>query len=131
MKYLKIFLIGILFTTPWIVIADDTVKYPAPVLEVIQITSNYPEVELLVREEFKNEPEMIRIARAESGFNEKAKNPTSSAFSVFQILTGTWKDYGCQGERGVAENEIKCARLIYNKSGLSPWNASKSVWSKL
>ena len=34
-----------------------------------------------------------RLVKLESHWNAKAKNPTSSAFGIFQFLNQTWKDY--------------------------------------
>lgn len=35
------------------------------------------------------------IAGRESGLNNCAQNPRSSAFGIFQFLDATWKGYGC------------------------------------
>lgn len=87
-------------------------------------------VEEMVTAEFKDAPVMVSIARAESKFDPKAKNPNSTATGVFQILIGTWNDpyYGCVGERTNAEDNIDCARKIYEKSGTVPWNSSSAHW---
>ena len=84
----------------------------------------------MVIAEFKDAPVMVSIARAESQFNPKAKNPNSTATGVFQILIGTWNDpyYGCVGERTDPQDNIDCARKIYEKSGTVPWNSSKANW---
>jgi hypothetical protein len=124
MKYIIAVLLGLLI--PFIVIADDSVKYDD--IEVIKIISDFPEVELLVREEFKNEPVMIRIALAESRFDPKAKNPDSTAKGIYQILDGTWKDYGCEGEVLNVEDNIRCARIIFERDSTDPWLASEENW---
>lgn len=82
----------------------------------------------LILKEFSDAPIMLEVARAESRLNPYAKNPHSSAFSVFQILSGTWTAYGCEGVRGVVADEIACARKIYDKDGLAPWRASQYAW---
>lgn len=82
----------------------------------------------LVEKEFRNEPVMIRIAKAESEFNPLATNPKSSARGIFQILKGTWNDYGCLGDRFSPQDNIACARIIYDKDGTRPWDASKDKW---
>ncbi len=106
-----------------------------PPVEVIQIPSKLPEqyVEyyLMVYEEFHDDaPVMIEIARAESGFNPQAKNPASTAKGLFQILGSTYKAYNCTGDVLNAADNIACARIIYEKDGTTPWNESKSSWSK-
>ena len=34
-----------------------------------------------------------RLVKLESHWNAKAKNPTSTAYGIFQFLNQTWKDY--------------------------------------
>lgn len=85
-------------------------------------------IEAMVRAEFVDAPIMVDIARAESRFNPLAKNPKSTATGVFQILVGTWADYGCVGSRTDAHDNIKCARIIYERSGTTPWISSKANW---
>lgn len=84
---------------------------------------------LMVYDEFKNEPTMLKIAMAESGFNPLAKNPHSTASGLFQILKGTWAAHKCTGDVFNPHDNIQCARKIYNDSGFSPWDASKDNWS--
>lgn len=73
---------------------------------------------------------MIRIARAESNFREKAKNANSTASGVFQIIYGTWNSNNCQGNAFNFVNNIDCAWKIETARGFQPWNASKGVWNK-
>lgn len=65
--------------------------------------------------------QMIEIARAESQFNEKAKNKTSSAAGVFQIISSTWKHNKCDGDIFKAEDNIRCAYKIQERSGFNQW----------
>lgn len=71
---------------------------------------------------------MIRIAKAESGYKPSAKNSTSSARGVFQILLGTWEDNNCEGSRLNYHDNIVCAYKLYQARGFQPWDASKSKW---
>lgn len=81
---------------------------------------------------------MLHVAYCESGnqtptgcigpIDPNAENPGSTATGVFQILIGTWEDYGCTGNRMDAEDNIACARKIYDQSGLTPWEASRHKW---
>ncbi len=64
---------------------------------------------------------MIRIAKAESNFKERAKNPKSSASGVFQIIAGTWYSNDCVGDKWVAEDNIRCAYKLQEKRGFQPW----------
>jgi peptidoglycan hydrolase-like protein with peptidoglycan-binding domain len=38
-------------------------------------------------------PSLCNLVRGESGWNPSAKNPSSSAFGLFQFLTSTWKKF--------------------------------------
>jgi hypothetical protein len=65
----------------------------------------------------------LAVAKCESGFNAKAKNPNSSASGVFQIIRGTFKQFKCEGDVFSAEDNIKCARKIYDYYG-GRWSTS-------
>lgn len=85
---------------------------------------------VMVATEFQDAPVMVKVAQAESSFNPANKNPYSSASGLFQILTGTWKRYSCEGSVMDASDNIECARKIYDDDGTTQWDASKSVWGK-
>ncbi len=101
-------------------------------VQIIEIPSYVPkdreQYYLMIVEAFPDAPIMLKIARAESGFKPWEKNPNSSASGLFQILTGTWKLHGCEGDVFNAEDNIACARKIYDDSGTKPWNESKPFW---
>lgn len=97
----------------------ENVVYPAKPLTVREIAAQY----------FPNDPVMLRIIEAESNFNPKAQNPHSTAAGLGQILVGTWKAYGCTGDRYDVHDNLRCTKIIYEKSGTQPWNASKAKWS--
>lgn len=88
---------------------------------------------------FPNDPVMLNIAIAESGYGGKPcvnnDNPTSSASGCFQILRATWKDYKCDGlfDEAAMDDDmnIACAVKIEDRSGTTPWNESKHSWSKM
>lgn len=88
----------------------------------------HPSTPELVILAFPDAPIMHRVAWAESKFDPKAKNPSSTASGVFQILSGTWAHYKCVGDVFEASDNIACARRIYDREGTRPWNASKHVW---
>ena len=75
----------------------------------------------------------IRIARAESGLNQYAKNPSSTAKGIYQFIDGTWRAY-CLKDGNVYNfvDNINCFYKVLAKDGfpkgLSHWNASRSIW---
>lgn len=75
---------------------------------------------------------MLQVAYAETTtLDPLAKNPSSSASGLFGITKGTWEDRKCTGDVFDAADNIACARKIYDKYGLKPWEASKSKWANL
>lgn len=93
------------------------------------------EVEKLIVKYFGDDAEMaLKIAKCESGFNEKAKNKTSTASGVFQILSGTWisnrKAMGLSTNLNLrfnAEENIKTAKYIHSRRNWQPWECRKLV----
>lgn len=96
-------------------------------------------VEEYVREQFKDAPIMIDIARCESRFRQfdssgkVLKNPSSSAMGVFQIMASLHA-HGAKKNLGhdiySLEGNAAYARYLYEKQGTSPWNASKACWGR-
>jgi len=116
---------------------------PTAILEAVQ--SLWPE------EEWNR---ALRVAFCESSYRVDAANPTSSARGVFQLLApwrrdpGTGRtvwgwDYTDDGEKlsaaaglGISEADatstianVTVAHLIWERSGWSPWNASRHCWA--
>jgi len=83
---------------------------------------------------FPDEPLMLTVAYCESGngcgppIHPRAKNPNSTAKGVFQILDMTWKWTKCEGDPYDEDDNIACARKIYDDSGLRPWEESRPGW---
>lgn len=75
-------------------------------------------------------PHAYSIAMCESSLNPTAKNQNSSASGLFQIIRGTWSEAGCTGDVFNEDDNIVCAKRLYDKQGLKPWKASKGCWSK-
>jgi len=73
---------------------------------------------------------MIRIAKCESGFKPDAKNGSSTATGIFQIVIGTWDGNRCDGERWNYIDNIKCGWKIYKERGTQPWVSSINCWNK-
>jgi hypothetical protein len=96
--------------------------------EVIQLIKDYSALYSI------NETLALSIARCESGFNQFAKNKTSTASGVYQYLSSTWKATD-QAKIGLsvfdAEANIKAAvSYIASRDHAQPWNASKHCWNK-
>lgn len=80
-----------------------------------------------------NQPviEILRfIAKCESGNNPLARNPTSSAKGLLQIIDGTWEHFQCKGSVLNADDNFNCGIKIATQSGLHHWDASKACWGK-
>lgn len=73
------------------------------------------------------------IISCESGGSATAQNSSSTASGLFQFINGTWKAYGGSTARAkdasVAEQNRVFERAFAD-AGTTPWNASKSCWSK-
>jgi hypothetical protein len=75
--------------------------------------------------------EILRyIAKCESGNDPLARNPTSSAKGLLQIIDGTWKSFQCEGYVLNADDNFNCGIKIATQSGLHHWDASKACWAK-
>ena len=55
----------------------------------------------------------VILAQCESGLNERAANPHSSAKGVYQFLDGTWKYINAEGHQFDAEENIKQFMIWY------------------
>jgi hypothetical protein len=109
---------------PMMVVAE-----PVQIIEIPpHLYPNLVPYYIMVAEEFKDAPVMVRIARAESGFDPAQKNKSSSASGLFQIVKGTWRGHHCVGDVFDPEDNIACARKIYEANGTVDWNASKHNW---
>lgn len=71
----------------------------------------------------------IRIARCESGFNQYAKNPNSTAKGIYQFIDGTWRA-NCLKDGNVYSfvDNINCFWKVYAKQGDRPWLSSVKCW---
>ena len=79
----------------------------------------------------------LKIAYAESGYNCKAQNKTSSAGGLFQFINSTWlSTQKRMGRPQTLENKYNCranaesALFLLSKGELSHWNASKNAWQR-
>jgi len=73
---------------------------------------------------------MIRIAKCESGYNEYAKNPNSTAKGIFQFIDSTWRE-NCLKDGNVYDftDNIDCAWKVYKEQNDRPWHSSYSCWN--
>lgn len=77
----------------------------------------------------------IKIARAESNFNQYAKNKSSTAKGIYQFIDGTWRAY-CLKDGNVYdyEDNIRCFYKVLKTDGtvkgLGHWASSKGAWNK-
>lgn len=78
------------------------------------------EVEALIRATWPDHAEdrAVRVARCESGLNPNAKNRTSSASGVMQLLAIHWRG---RFDPFDARANIAYAYRLWQSSGWSPW----------
>lgn len=103
----------------------------------IQIEIVYSETRIkeLIRETFPhNAATMLRVASCEGGIQDDAPtNPTNGSFDkgIYQVSE---KYHGAEAKKlgldlhDVRDN-IKFAKLLYDREGLKPWSASKKCWN--
>lgn len=95
--------------------------------EVIQLIKDYSA-------QYAISPDLpLRIAKCESGYNQFAKNRTSTASGVFQYLASTWSATD-QGKAGLsvfdADANVKAAvSYIASRGHARPWLASQNCWN--
>ena len=80
-------------------------------------------VEEKIRSVFTQEPDLaVKVAKCESGLNPNAKNKTSSARGLFQVMQ-SWHKID---ERWLLNEDIniQVAHSLYQDQGWTPWRAS-------
>lgn len=76
-----------------------------------------------------NVEQMLCIMRKESGGNPNAKNPTSTAMGLFQVMASVWAESFNLEPNNLyhAETNVRIAREIYNIQGYKAWpNTAKA-----
>lgn len=79
---------------------------------------------------------MTAIIGCESGYNQFAKNRSSTASGYGQFLASTWKSAMRAMGRDVntspfdAEANIEATAFVLQQQGTRPWAASRSCWSR-
>ena len=76
----------------------------------------------------KDAPLMKKVAYCESHLNPKAANKQSSARGLFQIMASVHQVKESWLYSPMINSLI--AKELYDKQGTTPWNSSKSCWSK-
>ena len=108
-------------------LADNPKEYIEKTIYVTPTT-----IEDKIRAVFGKDGDLaVRVAKCESGLNPKAKNSTSSARGLFQIMQ-SWHKIDQKWLFNEDVN-IQVAYKLYQESGnsFSPhWDASKHCWSK-
>jgi hypothetical protein len=73
------------------------------------------------------------IVSCESGGNPHAQNASSTASGLYQFLDSSWAAYGGSKYAGRAKDasaaqQTEIANVAFQRSGLSPWTASRDCW---
>lgn len=145
MKYITLAVIvlgilgGIKLNSWYIEASQPIVIVQEQTIELIEVPEEIEWTEERIKEEIRTTfPEMpetfVRIADCESDFLPTAYNPTNNSHDggIFQISK---KYHGKELEAlGLdpydIEDNLKYARLLYEKNGTRDWNASKHCWNK-
>jgi hypothetical protein len=106
----------------------------------IQMTlSSQKSTEELVREYFKDNPELVAVAWCESRFRQVDKNGeihrglvNSDDIGVMQINLMYHAEEALKHELNLytLEGNMAYAKVLFDKQGLQPWSASKPCWEK-
>lgn len=104
--------------------------FKAPVRPVVRSSGSNntqildPAIQAKIEAEFGVGHIMYWVAVNESALVPSAANP-SGAKGLFQIVGITWRGYGCTGNVFNTDDNIRCARKIYDKRGLKDWEWSR------
>jgi len=96
-------------------------------------------VEMAVREYFKDIPIMVAVARCESQFRQTLPDGSTLRgkvdprdLGVMQINTGYHAAEAAKYnlDLHLLEDNMAYARILYEKKGTQPWNASAKCWNR-
>lgn len=117
-------LLGLLMTLVGLLDQQQIVYAAEPVTVPRPLT-----IEERVREEFKDVPIMIEVARCESKFkNLPSKTGDFGPFQINQVHLPELDTLNLTRED--VDDNIMFARVLYTRSGLKPWENSKWCWGK-
>jgi len=128
----------------------ETIVYQAPSIEIEQKVEQQPESKAIqieisytkeriiekVRQAFLDAPIMLEVAKCESQYKITAHNTTlntdgTTDGGIFQLNSIHDEELTLLGlNKFDPEDNIKFARILYDRSGLRPWNSSKDCWGK-
>ena len=100
------------------------------------VINPHSKVTLTIEEEilrvFPDAPIMVEVARCESGLDPLAdrenRNVDVGLFQINQVHLPRLAELGLD-RRNTIDN-LTYARMLYDYSGLKPWNMSRDCWSK-
>jgi soluble lytic murein transglycosylase-like protein len=70
------------------------------------------------------------LAKIESNYDPRAKNPTSTAAGVYQFTEATWRDK-CEDDVFNASDNIRCALRLIAQGELWRWTIDETIRRKL
>jgi len=134
-------LLGVLMSYALIARAEIIV-YQAPVVEIekkeVILEVKYTRESIIekVRLEFLDAPIMLEVARCESQYKITAHNTTlntdgTTDGGIFQLNSVHDEELATLGlNKFDPEDNIKFARILYDRKGLQPWKSSRDCWGK-
>lgn len=121
----------------------EVIVYQAPIIEIeqpkeVKIEVVYTEDRIIekVTQAFLDAPIMIEVARCESRFKITAHNTTlnvdgTTDGGIFQLNSVHDQELTTLGlDKFDPEDNIRFARILYDRRGLQPWKSSEECWSK-
>ena len=121
----------------------EVIVYQAPIIEIeqpkeVKIEVVYTEDGIVekVTQAFLDAPIMIEVARCESRFKITAHNTTlnvdgTTDGGIFQLNSIHDQELATLGlDKFDLEDNIRFARILYDRNGLQPWKSSEDCWSK-
>jgi hypothetical protein len=120
-------------TTIW---TRDSLPHIAEAIDTTCAPRNWPEGWVDAGHGIPVPPILLKIRWCESRDDYQAANPTSSARGAYQYLRGSWEWYGYAERYGVPSADLAtpaeqdaAAVDTWQRSGTTPWNASKGCWN--
>ncbi len=91
---------------------------------------------MAIEEVFGSDTPMVAVAECESRLlqfdkpNHPTKNPTSSAYGLFQVMKSIHNDTALDMDMNIytLKGNILYAKYLYDKEGLTPWISSSNCW---
>jgi len=101
-----------------------------PKIEIkVEVETEKDKIIRLIKETFPDAPIMLEVARCESGY-KNVPGQLSDDFGPLQINVVHLPVLEKMGlDRTKVEDNIKFARYLYDRGGLTPWKNSKACWS--